>query len=189
MPTKDKYNQLKLEGKCTNCSRTPVVEGKFLCQICLNKSKANADKRRNDRRKKGLCFMCGNKIKEGHLCEGCRNKSNSYYHANAEMYKEIHRKYYSTNKNEIARRKIKKAFNITDAQLDELWSITNCEICGCELDNSVRSKKTADKYPHIDHCHNTGRIRGVLCKMCNTMLGMAKDNPEILTKAIVYLNK
>src|ERR1700752_5364959 len=35
----------------------------------------------------------------------------------------------------------------------------------------------------IDHCHNTGRIRGLLCLRCNTALGKFKDDPEILTRA------
>ena len=41
----------------------------------------------------------------------------------------------------------------------------------------------------VDHCHKTGRIRGLLCRQCNTMLGNATDSPEILDKAIEYLRK
>jgi len=39
----------------------------------------------------------------------------------------------------------------------------------------------------LDHCHKTGRIRGALCTRCNSMLGMARDSPAILERAIRYL--
>jgi hypothetical protein len=40
---------------------------------------------------------------------------------------------------------------------------------------------------HIDHCHKTKRVRGILCQHCNLMLGHAQDNPERLLAAIAYL--
>jgi hypothetical protein len=39
----------------------------------------------------------------------------------------------------------------------------------------------------VDHCHNTGKIRGILCTKCNTGLGSFKDNIELLMNAIKYL--
>lgn len=41
----------------------------------------------------------------------------------------------------------------------------------------------------VDHCHNTGKIRGLLCTNCNKVLGHAKDSIEILTRAIEYLEE
>lgn len=40
----------------------------------------------------------------------------------------------------------------------------------------------------IDHCHATGRIRGLLCHRCNTAIGLLRDSPELLANAIAYLN-
>lgn len=42
---------------------------------------------------------------------------------------------------------------------------------------------------HVDHCHRTGIIRGLLCHHCNLMLGNAKDNTVVLLSAIRYLKK
>ena len=39
----------------------------------------------------------------------------------------------------------------------------------------------------IDHDHYTGKVRGLLCRRCNLMLGMAKDDPETLISALNYL--
>lgn len=39
----------------------------------------------------------------------------------------------------------------------------------------------------IDHCHSSGRVRGLLCHRCNSGLGYFRDNPDFLEKAILYL--
>ena len=52
-----------------------------------------------------------------------------------------------------------------------------CAICGVEF----------TKTPCVDHDHATGKIRGLLCRKHNVMLGCANDNPEVLQKAIDYL--
>lgn len=52
-----------------------------------------------------------------------------------------------------------------------------CAICGIDIkDNGV-----------VDHSHITNKVRGILCNKCNVLLGMARDNVDILKKAIDYL--
>lgn len=61
-----------------------------------------------------------------------------------------------------------------------------CAICGREIEFS---SKDPERRLHVDHCHNTGRVRGALCRNCNTMLGQVSDNPDTLRRAIRYLRK
>lgn len=63
-----------------------------------------------------------------------------------------------------------------------------CAICGChESENEVDSKLSRPRKLAVDHCHVTGKVRGLLCSTCNKCLGMAKDSPTILRKAAMYV--
>jgi len=39
----------------------------------------------------------------------------------------------------------------------------------------------------VDHCHDTNKVRGLLCKNCNTAIGLLKENLETMTKALEYV--
>lgn len=43
--------------------------------------------------------------------------------------------------------------------------------------------------PHVDHCHETGKVRGFLCRRCNSVLGLVNDDQAILGKLAKYLGK
>ena len=57
----------------------------------------------------------------------------------------------------------------------------------CVVCNEVFNTSHIMTRPHVDHDHNTGRVRGILHMQCNTMLGHAKDKPERLEKGAKYL--
>lgn len=61
----------------------------------------------------------------------------------------------------------------------------SCKICKTPQKELVGKKTRLC----VDHCHTTGKIRGLLCEKCNTMLGMAKDSILTLQSAIEYLQK
>lgn len=81
-------------------------------------------------------------------------------------------------------RMIKAKYGITRSELDVMIEAQGgrCAICG-GLPNGP------GKRLHIDHCHSTNCIRGLLCAKCNTMLGLADDVPERLEAAAVYLRR
>lgn len=80
---------------------------------------------------------------------------------------------------------------ITEEQYDEYVQRFGmlCKICGgvgrdMALPNPYNYRCTLE----LDHDHKTGKFRGMLCRNCNTALGKFKDSPELLTKAIKYLD-
>jgi len=56
---------------------------------------------------------------------------------------------------------------------------SKCPICGNSIDFSNG---------HVDHCHNTQEVRGVLCPKCNKGIGYLDDNVNNLKQAIKYLD-
>ena len=88
---------------------------------------------------------------------------------------------------ERARRMVsknKRAYGLTAEQIDAMHDLQGglCKICGCPGVSTGRGL-------HIDHCHTTGIVRGLLCQHCNFMLGHARDNISTLLKAVDYLSQ
>ena len=67
-----------------------------------------------------------------------------------------------------------------------------CKICRKVMSNEwALDKRKGRKRTEIcvDHDHKTGKVRGLLCHSCNTVIGHAKDDVSILNSAIVYLKE
>lgn len=75
---------------------------------------------------------------------------------------------------------LKSKYAITEQEYDALLTAQGgaCLLCG----NQNGSKRLA-----VDHCHNTSKVRGLLCTNCNVGIGMFRHDPELLEKAKNYL--
>jgi len=82
------------------------------------------------------------------------------------------------------KRRLKKEYGIS---FEEYMNIIErqsgvCAICG-KTPFQISGKMC------LDHCHKTGKIRGVLCTLCNTGIGMFNDSEDNLKEAINYLSR
>jgi hypothetical protein len=79
---------------------------------------------------------------------------------------------------------LKKNYGISLDQYDEMLSAQGgvCAICG-----DPPCGNYSQLYLQVDHCHTTGRVRGLLCGPCNLGLGSLKDSPKLLRLAAEYL--
>lgn len=89
------------------------------------------------------------------------------------------KRYWKDPLKERERHLIKK-YGVTAADYDRMFSEQSgkCAVCG----------KTQERSFDVDHCHGSGRVRGLLCTSCNRMIGHAGDNPESLIRAALYLD-
>ncbi len=73
--------------------------------------------------------------------------------------------------------KLREKYGLTEAEADSLVALQKglCAIC-------------SDREPeHIDHCHDSGAVRGALCLGCNTGMGLLGDDPGVIRRAAAYL--
>ena len=117
----------------------------------------------------------------------CKSCIKGYQQDNKEKHNESCRKYYWNNKNdkEYKRKRnehLKRSYGITIDDYEILFNKQNgyCAIC---KRHQLEVKKTF----HVDHCHITGKVRGLLCDDCNTGIGKLKENKFIFINAIEYL--
>jgi len=161
------------------------------------------------------CSKCGiqkplsdfnkNKSKNDGLgteCKPCaRQNLKKWQSENPEKQKANKKKWYKNNLNKVRtqsknwrennpdrykvhmRTSTLKKYNLTIESFEEkrLAQNNKCEICQETLKSGFEL--------HIDHCHATNKVRGLLCIHCNTLLGRAKDSIEILKSAQKYLQK
>ena len=77
-------------------------------------------------------------------------------------------------------KRIHGLYGVTPKRFDEMLQeqAGRCLICEEPL-----------RHPAVDHCHETGKVRGLLCRRCNTAIGGLHDDPALLQRAIEYLTK
>lgn len=89
------------------------------------------------------------------------------------------------NKTRQRKYQLRDKYGITEEQYDEMLAAQEGKCAICSTDKPTGKWKVFA----IDHCHDTGKVRGLLCNECNRGMGLLRDAPELLIKAAEYLNK
>jgi hypothetical protein len=104
------------------------------------------------------------------------------------QYKEWNKRYKKKHKKKMTEYikfwNIKRKYGLSKIDYSSLLKKQNYNCAVCETPLSTNTKKI-----HIDHCHLSGKVRGIVHQECNHLLGLSKDNVELLKKAIKYIQK
>jgi hypothetical protein len=94
------------------------------------------------------------------------------------------RQYRRENREKHYRQEVSRKYGVSVAWLDKALADqgNKCACCGREFVSG--DKQTT---PHVDHCHKSGQVRGVLCNRCNSVLGLCEDSTELLSSLLGYL--
>ena len=129
------------------------------------------------------------KVYYTHVCKKCCKVQNakkwqSKTLAQRKEHNRKNRERYSSDERKDIR--LKARYGITLNEFNEMIETQNnkCKICSVELTHGPVHTSNA----RLDHCHDTQKVRGILCHNCNSLLGHAKDNATILKNAIRYLH-
>ena len=114
-------------------------------------------------------------------CKSCwRAQAKAYQSANQDRYRGYGRSY----RTKVSRheRSLRQKFGMTLAEWEEIWEAQGrvCAIC---------KGASNDAITHDDHDHQTGAFRGILCGLCNRMLGQGQDDPDRLIAGARYLTE
>lgn len=92
---------------------------------------------------------------------------------------------YQADKIGTRERHLVRKYKVTLADYGQMLKQQNGCCAICQASESSQHKGVF----HVDHCHKTGAVRGLLCRGCNHLLGHVKDNREVLRTAISYLHQ
>jgi hypothetical protein len=110
-----------------------------------------------------------------------RADNQDYYRS---YYKNYNRSYIMNNPIKERKRWINRHHGITSEEYDVIFQKQGAK-CGNRACITVMETKNR----HLDHCHVTNKIRGILCNRCNLALGLLRDNLEIINGLALYLNE
>lgn len=92
----------------------------------------------------------------------------------------VNKRWRENNSTKVRDSYLRRTYGISLADYDALFAAQGggCAVCG-----------DAPEPLHVDHCHRTGKVRGLLCSPCNKALGHLNDNPKLLRRAAEYVEK
>lgn len=168
--------------KCTRCggdgpfplnNRRPDGRGSW-CRECCKEISKNWREANPEKHKAAMQKWSNENIE--HVKEYHKNHYN----------KEERREYVVANASKLRAYERKRAYGLSLEDFETMLSKqhNSCAIC-CKVfeNNSYHTR------PHVDHCHCTKRVRGLLCSLCNKMLGFVLDQPTTLLELACYLER
>lgn len=157
--------------------------------------------RKEGRGPKPLSDFCRGSDKDG-LQSMCREHTRAYSSAWAKKNPEKNRakgKRFRENNPKAyralwVRNNLKRNYGITEIDYSEMLAAQEgkCLICSKELVSQVDRHRAftgaaEELVGRVDHCHGTGKVRGILCFSCNVGLGKFGDDEELMLRAVRYL--
>lgn len=172
-------------GKCHLCEEPATRNARGAptkyCADCRPKTKfADMPPREN-------CGRCGKPRDGGHkyYCLECERERNR------QRRQENHEHHALKDR----KRTLRRFYGMTLEDYDDMLAAQGGGCAGCGASRSTlklpkgQSDRGARGRLHIDHCHATGIVRGILCNGCNAALGQVKDNPATLRVLADYLER
>ena len=116
--------------------------------------------------------------------EASKIQGKKYYSENREKELERKKKYGKDNPAHTRRAYLKKTYGITPEDFSLMKEIQGgrCAVCGAHYSDLKKDLC-------IDHNHDSGMVRGLLCSKCNSAIGLLNDDPRLLYSALMYITR
>lgn len=146
---------------------------------------------KDPRYKSGLKSTCKPCLSEYQISYRKTDKHKEYLEATREKRREQKKEWQKSRKDEdkdyYKNKSLRTRYGISPEEYNKLFMDQEgkCKICGCE-ETTVANGITRSLA--VDHNHTSGVIRGLLCRKCNTAIGLLKEDKLLLLKAVEYLD-
>lgn len=163
-------------GHCKSCKRATLRE----CVRRYRKKHPEASRKSNERyrKKHPEVFRKANKVWRSKNPEGYKKATREWKAKNPEAFKLIQRR--------IA---LKRKYGLTVEQYQAMLDSQGGLCAICRQPEGKTSNRGEPISLSVDHCHTTGRVRQLLCVMCNIVVGCSRERPEVLLAAVEYLKR
>lgn len=174
---------------CTSCGAQfePVRVDQHCCsRDCGIKSSNQRRTAREQAARRRTCVICGewfDAIRSAQTCSTtCRNQLPEV----RARRQAINRRYYANLEPAARLSRTLRAYRLSDTEYRALLASQGggCAICGSPPEPG---SGPSTKRLHVDHDHESGKVRGLLCTRCNPGLGYFGDSPERLRAAADYI--
>lgn len=113
-------------------------------------------------------------------CKSCRTESQRAWRTSKPGYEQAR---YQRDRQRTRERHLVRKYGVTLAAYDQMLQRQGGKCAICQAPEAEQFKGVF----HVDHCHASGAVRGLLCRGCNHMLGVVGDDPLKLLHAVTYL--
>lgn len=118
-------------------------------------------------------------------CEKAYGKD--WYRKNKRKNRNRSYKWIAKNPDEVRSKRLQNAYGITAQAYDQMLADQDGVCALCHKPEKAKSRSGAIRALAVDHCHDTGRVRGLLCRKCNQILGEIGDKLESAQKLVLYM--
>lgn len=151
-----------------------------------------------------ICKPCAAAYERSYRAENphkVRDNNQRYYDATREAQLAQKRLYYERNREKLLEKSKQHRLRLRESGEDKRnrrgydlkskfgLSVADYNRMVKEQDGLCKICRQPSSRLVVDHCHETGRVRGLLCAPCNSFLGRINDSPEALLKVIEYLRQ
>lgn len=155
------------------------------CPNCKQELDESNFYKRKDGTLRSWCKICNRKFAKDYYAKNpglVGEKAKAWRESNADRVKE----YRAANRQKSYRQEVVRKYGVPADWFDLQMRKQKGRCMGCKIDLSGTNKQDT---PHVDHCHKSGKVRGILCNRCNSVVGLCEDSTSILQSLTRYLKK
>jgi hypothetical protein len=163
------------------------------CTKCGEVKPLHEFQKKGDNRRRADCRACAaayNRTWQRKNPEKLRKNRKKYYERHQERLRAEKAEWQRAHPEQAQDAHLRRTFGITLDQYRGLQEKQGGKCAVCDQEETAVDKRTGKvRRLHVDHSHQSGAVRGLLCTRCNLGLGFLQEDPKIIKSLLQYLDR